>query len=371
VSCALITLLCEGKSEFRISKQEMIKGIEGHGFYDELVIPIIENTAWEHELADSLGEAIKNYPGTVAVLVRHHGMYVWGKTWQQAKRHAECLHYLFDATIQTHHLGLAHLISTNGNGNGNKRSSKSDVINGKSQRVGCSPLKYKHLVFDIEGTLCPISFVKDVLFPYSSNQVKAFLESHQESFEVISVIDALKTLYKEKHEVETVNSDEVISFILQLIEKDVKVTPLKILQGLIWEDGYKEGMLVSNLFDDILPNFERFSEAGVRLSIYSSGSRKAQQLLFQYTSFGDLRKYLTCYFDTKIGPKQSGSSYTEIALTCGCDPADCLFVTDVLEEAVAAKEAGMHAIVAVRPGNKEIVDFQGFTTITSLQDISI
>jgi methylthioribulose 1-phosphate dehydratase/enolase-phosphatase E1 len=236
VSCALITLLCEGKSEFRISKQEMIKGIEGHGFYDELVVPIIENTAWEHELADSLGEAIKNYPNTVAVLVRHHGMYVWGKTWQQAKRHAECLHYLFDATIQTHHLGLNHLISTNGNGN--KRYSECEAVSEKRQRVDCSK-KYKHIIFDIEGTLCPISFVKDVLFPYSSKHVKVFLEAHQESSEVVSLIEALKTLYKEEYEVEATSSDEVISFILQLIEKDVKVTPLKTLQGFFWLDGYK------------------------------------------------------------------------------------------------------------------------------------
>ncbi len=87
ICCNLITAMFDGKSEFRLSHQEMIKGIKGFGYRDELVVPIIENTAHEHELADSLGEAIAAYPQSCAVLVRRHGMYVWGDTWEQAKRH--------------------------------------------------------------------------------------------------------------------------------------------------------------------------------------------------------------------------------------------------------------------------------------------
>lgn len=86
----------------------MIKGIAGHGYLDELIIPIIENTPRENELADSLGDAIRQYPKTCAVLVRDHGIYVWGETWEAAKRHSECLHYLFNASIQLHQLGLGH-----------------------------------------------------------------------------------------------------------------------------------------------------------------------------------------------------------------------------------------------------------------------
>lgn len=36
----------------------MIKGIQGHGYHDELVVPIIENTPYEYELTDSLSEAV-------------------------------------------------------------------------------------------------------------------------------------------------------------------------------------------------------------------------------------------------------------------------------------------------------------------------
>ncbi|KOB65776.1 putative methylthioribulose-1-phosphate dehydratase, partial [Operophtera brumata] len=77
--------------EFVITHQEMIKGIRDATLdrylrYDEkLVVPIIENTPFERDLAGSLAEALKRYPGTSAVLVRRHGVYVWGHTWQQAK----------------------------------------------------------------------------------------------------------------------------------------------------------------------------------------------------------------------------------------------------------------------------------------------
>ena len=40
---------------------EMIKGIKGHGYHDELVVPIIENTAHEAELVESLTEAVLSF----------------------------------------------------------------------------------------------------------------------------------------------------------------------------------------------------------------------------------------------------------------------------------------------------------------------
>ena len=68
----------------------LLQGIQGHGYYDSLCIPIIENTARECELTASLREAILKYPNTQAVLVRRHGVYVWGKDWIQAKTQVGC-----------------------------------------------------------------------------------------------------------------------------------------------------------------------------------------------------------------------------------------------------------------------------------------
>ncbi|RVE55016.1 hypothetical protein evm_000435 [Chilo suppressalis] len=98
--------------EFIITHQEMIKGIKDAQLgrflrYDEkLVVPIIENTPFEKDLAESMGEALSKYPGTSAILVRRHGVYVWGDTWQQAKTMTECYDYLFEMAVEMKKLGL-------------------------------------------------------------------------------------------------------------------------------------------------------------------------------------------------------------------------------------------------------------------------
>lgn len=100
--------------ELVVSHLEMIKGIEGMRFDDRLVVPIIENTARECDLRDSLEEAILAYPLAQAVLVRRHGVYVWGRDWVQAKTQAECYDYLFRAAVEMQRLGIPTAVSEKG-----------------------------------------------------------------------------------------------------------------------------------------------------------------------------------------------------------------------------------------------------------------
>lgn len=102
----MATLLNPTASEFQCTHLEMMKGICGHGFYDTLTVPIIENTARECELTDRMRDAMVKYPRSNAVLVRRHGVYVWGKTWIEAKTQAECYDYLFQAAAQMLQHGL-------------------------------------------------------------------------------------------------------------------------------------------------------------------------------------------------------------------------------------------------------------------------
>jgi methylthioribulose-1-phosphate dehydratase len=104
VNAMLVTLLFE--RELRMTHLEMMKGITGVGYHDELRVPIIENRAHEHELADAMAAAIEAYPDTHAVLVRRHGVYVWGEDWVRAKTHAECYDYLFEAAVRMRQLGF-------------------------------------------------------------------------------------------------------------------------------------------------------------------------------------------------------------------------------------------------------------------------
>lgn len=110
-AAVLATLLFTGP-EFKVSHIEMIKGIK-HGeedrqmrFDETLVVPIIDNTPFEADLAESMAKAIEQYPNTHAVLVRRHGVYVWGDTWEKAKTMAECYDYLFDLAVQMKRFNL-------------------------------------------------------------------------------------------------------------------------------------------------------------------------------------------------------------------------------------------------------------------------
>lgn len=97
----LVTLLLETQAPshrrlFEINNIEQIKAFgRGHGqpgnlgYHDTLRIPVIENTPFEEDLTESLEEAMDAYPDTYAVLVRRHGLYVWGDTVDRAKAQAE------------------------------------------------------------------------------------------------------------------------------------------------------------------------------------------------------------------------------------------------------------------------------------------
>ena len=103
------------KKEFVITNLEMIKGIRGHKNTDNLIVPIIENTENESELTHRLKMAILAYPKTYAVLVRNHGVYVWGESWEKAKQYAECYHYLFSASLKISQLSLSENNDNNNN----------------------------------------------------------------------------------------------------------------------------------------------------------------------------------------------------------------------------------------------------------------
>ena len=76
--------------------------------YDEtLVVPVIDNTNFESELTESMALAMAEYPETNCVIVRRHGVYVWGDTWQKAKTMTECYDYLFSLAIDMMKAGVS------------------------------------------------------------------------------------------------------------------------------------------------------------------------------------------------------------------------------------------------------------------------
>lgn len=204
----------------------------------------------------------------------------------------------------------------------------------------------KAIVTDIEGTTSSLSFVKDVLFPYARERLTAFVAAHGGEPEVAKLLDDARA------EMGWPSADDaqVAEAMLRWIDEDRKATPLKALQGIIWEAGYRQGDFTGHLYDDADDNLRRWHRAGIRLYVYSSGSIHAQKLLFGHSDRGDLTPLFSGYFDTNVGGKREAASYRSIVDAVGLPAGEILFLSDIVEELDAAAEAGMATCWLVRDG---------------------
>lgn len=231
------------------------------------------------------------------------------------------------------------------------------------------------LLLDIEGTTTPVDYVFGVLFPFARSQAAEFLQQHGHESAVQQDLECLRQDYDadvaQGLTVPAWYDDQPISavpYIHHLIAIDRKSTGLKSLQGKIWNQGYADGTLQSQLFADVLPAFQRWTQSGKQIFIFSSGSIQAQKLLFRYSDAGDLTSYLSGYFDTQTGAKREADSYQRIANAIGLPPAQILFISDVAAELQAARSAGMKTLFSRRPGNPA-TDAEGFTVIESFENL--
>lgn len=220
------------------------------------------------------------------------------------------------------------------------------------------------MVLDIEGTTTPVSFVYDVLFPYARQHVREYLAEKLDSEELRDVVHGLRAeraadATRGAMPDDVVGSSEhdpvntLVAYVEWLMDHDRKSTALKLLQGKVWERGYRDGTLKGEVFPDVPPALTRWHAEGLSVAIYSSGSVLAQRLLFSTTPEGDLTGFITNFFDTSVGPKHSADSYRRITQALKRDPSDLLFVSDVTAELAAASGAGIETVLCLRPGHAE------------------
>jgi len=205
----------------------------------------------------------------------------------------------------------------------------------------------RFVLSDIEGTTSSVSYVYDILFPYFRNHIGEITQFAHLS-EVKEAFAQVINLCQQEEGVVLTTSEEVIQKLLQWSREDRKITPLKTLQGIIWDKGYQLGQLKGHVYDDVAFNLEKWVLNGLNVGIYSSGSVNAQKLIFKYSVAGDLTKWLSHYFDTNIGQKRSQESYLKIASRIGLDPSVIVFLSDIQEEIDAASAAGLKTIHVLR-----------------------
>jgi enolase-phosphatase E1 len=184
------------------------------------------------------------------------------------------------------------------------------------------------VITDIEGTTTPIAFVHRVLFPYARERMADFVASGHATLADVP--------------------EPKLQTLLGWMDRDEKVTALKTIQGILWDEGYRNGALTAQVYDDVPPALRRWAHAGLRLFVYSSGSIPAQKLLFGHTGQGDLTPLFQAYFDTTTGPKREAASYGTIAKGIGLPAAEILFLSDIEAELDAASAAGLQTCQLLR-----------------------
>jgi enolase-phosphatase E1 len=203
------------------------------------------------------------------------------------------------------------------------------------------------ILLDIEGTTTPIAFVMQTLYPYARARLRSYLYRHGSS----PPYHALIASFQAEHAVDEQAGQPVLpwcaagadpraaahAYAEWLMDRDRKSPALKELQGYIWEEGYRTGELVGEVYPDVPPALARWHGAGTAIGIFSSGGVLAQRWLFRRSSAGDLSPFLRWYFDTHTGPKQDPNSYLRIAAEVVEPPSQILFVSDVVAELDASR----------------------------------
>jgi enolase-phosphatase E1 len=237
----------------------------------------------------------------------------------------------------------------------------------------------RHVLLDIEGTTCPVSFVGEVLFPYAKQQMPAFLADQAENPIVQELLIQVFEAWDKDTDIEAAalrqkycqnDSLAAVSYLGWLIEKDRKLTPLKELQGLIWRQGYDQGLLKAPLYADVPEALGRWHSAGLELSTYSSGSINAQKLLYRHSSYGDLSILFRSWFDTNVGSKASSQSYTKIAEALKSSPEQIVFISDRKSELIPAADAGIKVLFSQRVGNPE-TDNGNFIAVNNYANLDL
>lgn len=223
----------------------------------------------------------------------------------------------------------------------------------------------KYILTDVEGTTTSISFVHETLFPFAKERLKSFVSENLKRNDVQEILKQTKETAKSETQ-KDISDDEATDLLLHWIKIDRKHPALKNLQGLIWEEGYTSGEIKGHVYKDVPAALKAWSEAGLTLGVYSSGSVKAQHSIFEFSTEGNLRPYFSNHFDTAVGHKREVPSYTNIAAQLKLNPSDILFLSDIKEELDAARIAGMKTIQLVRQDDVVIGDHK---TVTSFSEI--
>ena len=145
------------------------------------------------------------------------------------------------------------------------------------------------ILTDIEGTTTSVSFVYDILFPYFRNNISK-LKDLQNNQDVHDAFEQVIELTKDLENLQLIDTKDIIGKLLQWSLEDKKITPLKTLQGILWQEGYKSKEIKGHVYPDVKSNLIEWKKRGINLGVFSSGSVTAQKLILNMISTASMIK---------------------------------------------------------------------------------
>ncbi|XP_013397492.2 enolase-phosphatase E1 [Lingula anatina] len=243
----------------------------------------------------------------------------------------------------------------------------------------------KVLLLDVEGTTSPISFMKNEVNQYVTENIQEYLTKNWESEELQNVITSLREQAQQDKEAGTEGvvevkaaddpQEEVIASITENLKwqmsQEKATTAACQLQSQILREAFKMEKMKGKLFDDVVPALKEVATDSRQVYLFSTTSMDVQKLLFTYSAQGDNSKCLSGFFDSKVGAKTEMESYKNIINDIGVKPEETLYVTDMPAEAQAAGKAGIGVFLLNRPENPALSqdDLKDYNVISSLTEL--
>lgn len=206
----------------------------------------------------------------------------------------------------------------------------------------------KFILTDIEGTTTSISFVKDTLFPHFLNHADQLLTMKDDEG-VAESLEELRNICR-NNGINAQKDEDLIEILKEWCRNDQKITVLKSLQGIIWKKAYESGQLKGHIYEDVPEILKKWQTEGIRMGVFSSGSVAAQKLIYGHSEAGDLTPFFSAYFDTNTGSKKDAATYIKIASLLNIEPGHILFLSDDVDELIAANKSGFQTIQLLREG---------------------
>lgn len=199
----------------------------------------------------------------------------------------------------------------------------------------------------VMGTAVPDHYEQEVLLPYTQEHFVDWLDDNKYEHRTIELLGSL-------HEEGFIKKNSAESLIKRVQADPDTLTnaqgPLRKLVHKVWENGYIEGDIEGEVFEDAWTKMHEWGKADVPIYSYGWGLVSDRRMIFKYSEFGDLSSLFKGHFDRTDGDLSSPDSFLAIAEKINISPLFCTCIATTTTTLQAAQDAGMDVVLLDRSG---------------------